>query len=687
MMKFTHLRTPLLGLMTAAILSACGGGGGNVATSNPVDGGNSGNNGSGNTGTVNTGSIALFAGNVGGSGTADGAGAYARFNVLSGIAVDGSGNVYVGDYGRVRKITQAGVVTTFAGGTSAGGTGSSGRLFKFDHMVTDTAGNIYVLDYGCKILKLTPSAVSSTLAGNACDSPVDGPGNTARFNMLNGLAIDKAGNLYVSDEQTVRKVTPAGVVTTMAGQFRVTGSEDGAGANAHFHWPGDLAVDDAGNVYVPDKYNHVIRKITAAGVVSTIAGRAGETGSLDGVGSAARFQEPRAVALDAAGNLYVADSLNSVIRKITPAGVVSTIAGVAGLTGPEDGTGSSARFDTPESIASDSAGNLYVADTKNFKVRKISPAGVVTTLAGSSIVWGMADGNGAVANFNAPANLIADSGGNLFLSDGIALRKISAAGIVTTVLNSAANFNQIHGLTIDASGNVYVADTIGTVSQVSPAGVITQLAGTFDRYGLVNGSGSSVRFNSPNGIVTTSNGDMLIADIANKTIRKMTIAGLVDTFASVPLGQAVYFSNPASVRLTPLVSNGMAMDGSGNLYVADGGNHVIFKISSAGVSSVFAGASGQAGSADGSGAAARFNRPQGLSIDTKGNLYVADTDNHTVRKITPAGLVSTLIGVAGQEGFTPGTLPGALSKPQSVVFSVDALYVTTYHGVVVARNF
>ncbi|MFZ6709540.1 SMP-30/gluconolactonase/LRE family protein [Undibacterium sp. TC9W] len=698
-------RASLSCLITAAILTACGGGGSAApgATAPGTTGGSTGSTGNTtgtntgtNTGTTTgTGSIALLAGNVGGPGIVDGTGTNARFSGLNGITLDTSGNLYVGDDKRVRKITPAGAVTSFAGGEFgyAEGSGSSVKFFKAQHMASDAAGNIYVLDpYACVVRKLTPAAVSSTLAGSVCSAAMaDGQGSAASFGMLSGMTIDSAGNLYIADEHTIRKLTPAGMVTTIAGKPGVSAADDGQGSNARFFWPSGLATDTAGNVYIADSYNHSIRKMTPAGAVTTVAGRAGETGSVDGTVAVSRFNTPRAVAVDTAGNIFVADTFNSIIRKITQAGMVSTVAGSSGQVGIDDGSGAAARFAQPVAIVSDSAGNLYVADAGNFNVRKINAAGVVTTLAGAINIRYALDGVGAAAGFYAPGNLAADINGNLYLNDFMSgkhiVRKVTAAGVVSTIAGVSANFDQIGGLATDANGNVYVADTVGTIRQINPAGVITPVAGVEWKFGLVDGKGSEARFKSPNGIVNMGNGDMLVADMVNQAIRKVTAAGQVSTYARIPLTQSASFKPFGEGRGTPYISNGMAMDSSGNLYVADGGSHVIFKISSAGVSSVFAGAEFQPGSADGTGTAARFNRPQGMTIDTKGNLYVADTDNHTVRKITPAGVVTTLIGTPGQEGFTTGPLPGALSKPQSVVFSNDALYITTYQGVVVARNF
>ena len=183
---------------------------------------------------------------------------------------------------------------------------------------------------------------------------------------------------------TIRKITPAGVVTTFAGTAGQSGSADGTGAAARFTNPEGTAVDGAGNVYVADTFNDTIRKITPAGVVTTLAGTAGQGGSADGTGAAARFAFPTGVAVDGAGNVYVADTDNDTIRKITPAGVVTTLAGTAGQSGSADGTGAAARFNSPFGLAVDGAGNIYVADEDNDAIREITPAGVVSTLAGTA---------------------------------------------------------------------------------------------------------------------------------------------------------------------------------------------------------------------------------------------------------------------------------------------------------------
>jgi sugar lactone lactonase YvrE len=262
--------------------------------------------------------------------------------------------------------------------------------------------------------------VVSTLAGLAGSTGnADGTGAAARFNQPTGVAVDAGGTLYVTDysNHTIRKITPAGVVSTLAGTAGSSGSADGSGAAARFYYPKGMAVDAAGTVYVADQSNHTIRRITSAGVVSTLAGTAGSRGSADGTGAAASFFNPSSVAVDAAGTLYVADYSNQTIRRITPAGVVSTLAGVAGSVGSTDGAGAAARFSNPAGVAVDAGGTLYVADQNASTIRRITPAGVVSTLAGTAGSSGSTDGAGAAARFNRLTGVAVDAAGTVYVAD------------------------------------------------------------------------------------------------------------------------------------------------------------------------------------------------------------------------------------------------------------------------------
>ncbi|MGA8148974.1 MAG: hypothetical protein WB870_15585 [Gallionellaceae bacterium] len=233
---------------------------------------------------------------------------------------------------------------------------------------------------------MIPNPVTPTLAlfagnmGGAGNN--DGPEATAHFDAPYSVSTDTSGNVYVADSgnNTIRRITPTGMVSTLAGTPAIFGSADGTGAAASFYYPNGIATDSVGNVYVADSGNNTIRKITPTGVVSTLAGTPGVQGSADGTGTAASFNYPTGVATDNAGNVYVADSGNNTIRKISPAGIVSTVAGAPGVTGSGDGTGAAASFHYPIGVATGSAGHVYVADSGNNTIRKITPDGAVSTL-------------------------------------------------------------------------------------------------------------------------------------------------------------------------------------------------------------------------------------------------------------------------------------------------------------------
>jgi streptogramin lyase len=274
--------------------------------------------------------------------------------------------------------------------------------------------------------------------------------------------------------------TPSGVVTTLAGTPGATGSTDGTGAAALFDLPHAVAVDSSGNVYVADTGNSTIRKITPAGVVTTFAGTARQSGSADGTGAAASFGFHMGVAVDSSGNVYVSDAANCVIRKITPAGVVTTLAGTAGQSGSTDGTGADARFKGPVGVAVDSSGNVYVADTSNLTIRKITPAGVVTTLAGTAGQSGSADGTGAAASFAFPMGVAVDSSGNVYVADfdAATIRKITPDGVVTTFAGGPENRTPgdgvgvgipiPSGIAVGADGYIYFVTEANTVGKIKP---------------------------------------------------------------------------------------------------------------------------------------------------------------------------------------------------------------------------
>ena len=315
------------------------------------------------------------------------------------------------------------------------------------------------------------------------------------------------------------------MVTTLAGS--TSGNTNGTGTAAKFHWPYGVAVDSSGNVYVADYNNHRIRKISPTAVVTTLAGST--QGYMDGTGTAAKFNYPTGVAVDSSGNVYVGDQNNNRIRKIGPTGVVTTFAGSS--SGYMDGTGTAAQFTSPYGVAVDSSGHVYVGDTGNHRIRKISPTGVVTTFAGSS--YGYMDGTGTAAQFRYPYGVAVDSSGNLYVADTInnRIRKISPTAVVTTFAGSslgymdgtgtAAQFYNPYGVAVDSSGNVYVADTFNhRIRKISPTGVVTTLAGSTQGY--MDGALADAKFYNPYGVAVDSSGNFYVADFNNHRIRKIS---------------------------------------------------------------------------------------------------------------------------------------------------------------------
>jgi len=319
-------------------------------------------------------------------------------------------------------------------------------------------------------------------------------------------------------------------VTTLAGTG-TAGSANGTGTAASFNNPVGVTVDAGGNIYVGDRLNNLIRKISSTGVVTTLAG-SGAYGSSNGTGTAASFASPYGVAIDASGNVYVGDGGNNLIRKITPGGVVTTFAGSGGF-GSANGMGTSATFYNPQGVVADASGNIYVADMGNRMIRKITAAGIVTTLAGSG-AYGSVNGSGATASFG-----------------------------------------ELSGITVDTSGNVYIADGgQNRIRKITSTGVVTTLAGS-GAAGSTNGTGAAASFNAPYGITVDASGNVYVSDNGNRKIRKITSAGEVTTLAGTG---AAGSTNGIPTVATFTNPDGLTVDASGNIYIADWGTHLIRKI-------------------------------------------------------------------------------------------------------------
>lgn len=361
-----------------------------------------------------------------------------------------------------------------------------------------------------------------TVAGTVqLPGSVDGPVTNALFNDPSGLAIDAAGNLFVADNQnhTIRKITTNGVVSTFAGQAGTAGTANGTGTNAMFANPSGIVISPSGALYVTDTANHTIRVITSSGAVTTLAGQPGTSGYTNGTGIGAMFNSPIGIALDKSGNIYVADSGNHIIRKVTSGGVVTTFAGTPEVWGSVDGTGLAAQFNCPAGVAVDAQGNVFVTDSDNHCIRKITPAGVVTTFAGSAQSDGVADGTGTNAQFGKPAELKIDPNGNLFLVDA---------------------FNH-------------------TVRMITPNAVVTTLAGLGGNSGASDGVGSAARFLNPYGVAIDHNGNLRVSDTYNETIRLVYVpiaASLVQAGNSFVIQWPAVTGNKYQVQYRDTLSSG-----------------------------------------------------------------------------------------------------------------------------------
>jgi uncharacterized repeat protein (TIGR01451 family) len=600
----------------------------------------------------------------------------AQLNSPSGIAVDAGGNLLIVDSGnqRIRKVTPGGVISTLAGtGTSGfsgdGGPAASAQLNYPQGIVVDGSGNVLIADSGnYRIRKITPAGVISTIAGSGSwgFSGDNGPAISAQLAYPTGVAVDSAGALFIADQSNarIRKVATNGTITTVAGggSFGPSNGDGGLATAARLSSPSGVAVDASGNLLIADRYNYRIRRVNLQGIISTVAGN-GSYGSLGDGGLAvlAQLRSPRGISVDTSGNLFIADTDSHRIRKVTLAGIISTVAGngTHGFGG-DGGPAVSALLDSPGGVALDSAGNLYIADTNNARIRQVTPGGVMSTFAGNGVFGSTGDGGPAIAaRLDTPAAVATSPDGSVYIadcSDGV--RRVNQVGTISTFATNNFLFciysyydyyGQLSrgGVAVDAAGNVYVADTFHyRVYKVTPDGISAVAGSGSSGFAGDGGSAIAAQLTEPWGIAVDATGNLYIADAYNNRIRIVTPAGIINTVAGSNDGGFSGDGGPAvSAQLNFPTS--VVVDTAGNLFIADSGNQRIRRVDAAGIITTVAGngLSGVVGDG-GPPTNARLDSPRSVAVDAAGNLYIADQNNHRIRKVMFALTVPTLTKIS-----------------------------------------
>ncbi len=615
-------------------------------------------------------------------GYVDGTGTAARFANPRALASDGNGALFATDPGNqtVRRIALAtGQTSTLAGSpwyVDADGVGTAGRLHYPQNVVSDGSGTLYIIESDTATIRkyVIATGTLTTLAGRA-NRPgnADGPGATAQFYEPMGACLD-SGFLYVADSQnqTIRRVdVTTGAVTTIAGMTEQPGAVDTIGANAQFNIPEDVKCDGAGHLYVADWRNDAIRRVTlsATNTVDTVVGKLGAAGATNGLGGAARLNGPVALAINAT-TLFIADGVNDSIReaRLSDFNVTTRAAGVSGgnITG----------------IAVDGANLVYISSDK-ATVKSVDPSGAIAFVAGTANAL-PTNGQGAAAAFERPLGLWLDGGGLWLVDhDDGTVRHIDlpSANVTTGVgygwsnaaltgTGIAANILRPHGIGF-YGGALYVGDDVGTVlDQIDPTTtILTIAAGQAKQGGWDSGPVATAHIESVSSVIFDGQGALYMGDGIGCTIRAI-VSGQLTTLAGMTAngngsvgstdgtGAAARFNAP----------EGIALDGSGNLYVADSWNHVIRKVELAtGVVTTPYGKAGAPDAVDGLGTDARFDVPLDVVYDA-GSLYVADSGNGAIRRIDlTTQLVTTYVGLLGQQGVITGALPARLNQPRGLI--------------------
>jgi hypothetical protein len=669
---------------------------------------------------ASNGTIATVAGTGTSGFSGDGAVATAaKLAFPTGVGVDSSGNIYIADCNnnRIREVNHStGFISTFAGGYIGDGSAATAAVLTSPYgTAVDSSGDIFIADTSDNRVREINHAtgVITTVAGTGT-AGYSGDGSQATAAMLSsprGVALDSAGNLYIADcnNNRIREVNfSTGVITTIAGNGVGGYAGDGGQATSAEIWdPYAIALDGSGDLFIADYGNQRIREVKlSSGVITTIAG--GGTG--DGqAATAAPLNYPENVAVDSAGNLYIADFDNNRVRKVNHAtDLITTVAGTgtAGYNG-DGGQATAAELSAPYAVALDSAGNLYIADSNNERVRKVNlSTGVITTIAGNGSYGYSGDGGQATtAEFEYLRGIALDGSGDLFIADyyNNRIRKVVlSSGIITTVAGTgttgyngdgiqatAATLYFPEGVAVDSSGNLYIADYDNNrIREVLvSSGLISTVAGNGTAgYSGDNGAATAAEVYYPEGVAVGAGGNLFIADTDNCRIREVYASN--GTIATVAGSGGFGYSGDGKAATAADLADpcGVAVDSAGNLYIADTDNYRIREVSFAtNLISTVAGNGFSAYGGDGGAAtAAVLSRPTGVAVDPAGNLYIADSSNQRVRRVNLSNdLITTVAGTgsAGSSGDGGAATAAAFDSPQGVaVDSAGNLYVADYYN-------
>lgn len=630
------------------------------------------------------------------------------FSAPFGTVVDAAGNLYVADRNNnvVRRTGTNGISKIIAGiGVSAfggdGGPATNAFLSQPSAVIFDTNGNLYISDSNNnRVRKVDTNGIISTVAGNGAQFPPAGSGTatSVAINFPIGLALDKAGNLYIADNGNfcVRKVSPAGSLTTVAGQVGTPGSSgDGFPAtSALLNGVIGVAVDNSGNIYIADSGNNRIRKVNTFGTISTIAGTGTAGYSGDG-GSAtlAKLYAPAGLYVDIYSNILIADTGNQYIRKITN-GIIVAVAGngVAGFSG-DGGAALSANVCFPRTVSVDKSGNLYVADYSN-RVRMVGTNGTIMTVAGKALD----DGDWATnSTLNAPASVAQDRAGNLYIADlqNERVRMIDTNGVISTFAGNGipgfagdggpatnASLSAPCGVALDAFGNLLIADQGNfRVRRVDGNGHITTVAGKGAPAFSGDGGAATNAGINPFALAADASGNLFIADSSNFRIRKVDTNGIITTAAGN--GSFAYPGDGGAATNAGILNpQGVAVDPLGNLFI--GFNGRVARVDTSGNIHTVAGNGTSGYSGDGGPATnAAFLGPYGLALDPAGNVFVSDLGDACVRKVGTNGIVTTIVGT-GTRGTPSDNVPAAgtsLDYPRGICLDSHGNLLITDAGV------